>query len=332
MRQMLRFTLVIAPLVWALSAFSFSSATAAGQEKSPDDKVAVVDGTVISRAELDRGVARMAKMQPGRQPGAVSDDKQLRELQEQALETLIRNELLYQASQKAGIIIDDKVVDEQIAQLKKRFPSEEDFKTALAQIPATEDALRQQIRQQMASRQYIDKEFAGKIEIPDQEVKAYYDEHPEYFKVPAQVKASHILAKVDDQKDAAKKAAALDQIKKAQKRLQDGDDFATVAKEMSDGPSKEKGGELGYFSRGQMVKPFEDAAFSLKAGETSDIVETQFGYHLIRVEEEKEEGIVDYSQAQEKIKQFLKRQKLAEMVNKQATELEKSAKIEKFLD
>lgn len=329
MRQILRFTLVIIPLICALSAISFvSTATAAGEKKSPTEKVAVVNGAIITRAELDRSVARMAKMQHSQTTNA-DETKQLRE---KTLDALIRNELLYQASQKAGIKIEDKVVDEQIAQLKKRFSNEEDFQKALAQIPATEEALRLQIRQQMATRQYVDKEFASKIEIPDQEVKAYYDEHPQFFKVPAQVKASHILAKVDDQKDEAKKAAALEKIKKAQKRLQDGDDFATVAKEMSDGPSKDKGGELGYFSSGQMVKPFEDAAFALKVGETSDIVETRFGYHLIRVEDKKEAGQVPYDQAQKKIEQFLKRQKLIEMVNQQTAEMEKTAKIEKFLD
>jgi len=302
----------------------------AADQAPADDKVALVNGTAISRAQFNQGVSRMSKPQPGQEQPEAKD--QLKQVQAQALDALIRNLLLYQASQKAGVKIEDKAIDEQIGALKQRFPSEEEFNQALAQVPATVETLRQQIREQMAIRQYIDKEFADKAIVSETEAKAYYDEHPEYFKAPAQVKASHILAKVEEQNNADQKAAALDKIKKAQKRLEGGDDFATVAKEMSDCPSSSKGGELGYFSRGQMAKPFEDAAFAMKPGETSGIVETQFGYHLIRVEEQKPEGKVELAQAQPKIEQYLKRQKLMELVNKQVSELEKTAKIEKFLD
>lgn len=302
----------------------------AADQAPADDKVALVNGTAISRAQFNQSVARMSKTQPGQQQPEAKD--QLKQVQAQALDALIRNVLLYQASQKAGVKIEDKAIDEQISALKQRFPSEEEFNQALAQVPATVETLRQQIREQMAIRQYLDKEFADQAKASEDEVKTYYDQHPDYFKVPAQVKASHILAKVEDQNNAEQKTAALDKIKKAQKRLEGGDDFATVAKEMSDCPSSSKGGELGYFSRGQMAKPFEDAAFAMKPGETSGIVETQFGYHLIRVEEEKPEGKVELAQAQPKIDQYLKRQRMMELVNNQIRELEKTAKIEKFLD
>jgi peptidyl-prolyl cis-trans isomerase C len=312
-----------------LSGALITTAAVAADQTAPTDKVAVVNGSVITRMQLDQNVARLSKMQ-GAQDKPL-EGEQLKQLQDKALDALIRNELLYQASQKAGVKIEDSVINEQIDTLKKRFSSEDDFKKALAQIGATEDALRQQLREQLSIRKYVEEAFSPKATVSDAEVKTFYDQHPVYFKVPEQVKASHILVKVEDKNNAAQKAAALEKIKKAQQRLKNGEDFATVAKEMSEGPSSSKGGELGYFSRGQMVKPFEDAAFGLKPGEVSDIVETQFGYHLIKVEDKKPEGKVDFEEAKPKIEQYLKRQKLTELVNQQVSEMEKTAKIEKFL-
>ena len=109
------------------------------------------------------------------------------------------------------------------------------------------------------------------------------------IKKPEQVKASHILVKVDAGADEAKKAEARKKIQEIQQKVKAGGDFEALATENSDCPSKAKGGDLGFFERGQMVKPFEEAAFALKPGEVSGIVETQFGYHIIKVQEKKDE-------------------------------------------
>jgi len=107
---------------------------------------------------------------------------------------------------------------------------------------------------------------------------------------PEMVRASHILVKVDSKATAEEKAKALGKIKDIQKRIQSGEDFAQVAKEVSDCPSKENGGDLNFFQRGLMVPPFENAAFSMNPGDTSDIVETVFGYHIIRVTDKRAAG------------------------------------------
>ncbi len=154
---------------------------------------------------------------------------------------------------------------------------------------------------------------------------------PGFFKKPEQLKASHILIKVSDSKDEAKKAEAKKKIEMAQERLKKGEDFAVLAKEFSECPSSANGGDLGYFSRGRMVKPFEDAAYALKVNETSDIVETSFGYHIIRLTEKKAQEIVDYENAKVNITRHLKQQKTQKKVKEYLEEIRKSAKIEKFL-
>ena len=151
------------------------------------------------------------------------------------------------------------------------------------------------------------------------------------FKQPEQIKASHILIKVDAKADEAQKAEARKKIEEVQQKLKDGGDFAALAKEYSEGPSSAKGGDLGYFRRGQMVKPFEDAALALKPNEVSDIVETRFGYHLIIVYDTKPEQTLAYADVKDKISQRMKQEKIEKEAVQYVDKLKKDAKLEKFL-
>ncbi len=121
------------------------------------------------------------------------------------------------------------------------------------------------------------------------------------------------------------------EIAKIHQKLKDGQDFAALAREHSQGPSAENGGDLGYFGRGQMVKPFEDAAFALKPGEVSDIVETRFGYHLIKVFDKQPEGIMAYAEVKERLTEHLKAQRIDQEARNYIDTLKKDAKIEKFI-
>ena len=130
---------------------------------------------------------------------------------------------------------------------------------------------------------------------------------------------------------ADQKAEARKKIEAVQQKVKKGEDFATLAKTYSEGPSGPKGGDLGYFRRGQMVKPFEDAAFSLKPDETSEIVETQFGYHLIKVSDKKPAKKMTYAEVKDRLNEHLKKQKTDSEVNVYIETLRKDAKIEKFI-
>lgn len=130
--------------------------------------------------------------------------------------------------------------------------------------------------------------FKDEVVLSDGEVKAYYEENMDMFREKKKVKARHILFKLDEgaskEKEKQVKEKALAVLKKAQA----GEDFAALAKAHSEGPTAKNGGDLGYFSKGDMVKPFEEAAFNMKKGEISDLVKTRFGYHIIKVEDVKE--------------------------------------------
>ena len=312
----------------ALALLLFFLPAVAEEKKSSEDKIAMVNGVVITRSQYDREV-KIQRERVTRQGRKVTDD-QLPVLKNQVLEGLIEREILIQESRKAGINISDQKVDEQLAKIKKRYPDENEFKNALSQMDLSEDDVKNQIKHGLAIRELIDKQITDKVVITDKESKAFYDGNPQLFKQPEQVKASHILIKADANADEAKKAEAKKKIKEVQQKLKDGGDFSALAKEFSEGPSNVKGGDLGYFNRGQMVKPFEDAAFAMQPNEVSDIVETRFGYHLIKVYDKKPEQVLAYADVKDKLNEHLKKEKVAKQASEYVAKLRKNAKIEKY--
>ena len=302
----------------------------AAEEKPADTnkKVAVINGVVISQEQFDKELA-IHLNRISRQGQQLSDD-QMTQLKKNVLEGLIEREVLFQESRKADIKIADQAVDEQLAGIKKRFSGEEDYKKALSAMNLNEDEVKAQIARGLAIRELINQEIMNAIIISDADSKAYYDANLQMFKQPEQVKASHILIKVDANATDAQKAEARKKINDIQQKLKNGGDFAELAKEYSEGPSNVRGGDLGYFRRGQMVKPFEEAAFALQPNEVSDVVETRFGYHLIKVYEKKPEQTLAYSDVKEQIGQRMKQEKAEKEVAQYIEQLKKDAKIEVF--
>jgi peptidyl-prolyl cis-trans isomerase C len=312
--------------------FSLSSAVfpaLAAEKKHSAGKVATVNGSIITQRDFDRDFNQAQQM--FLRSGKHLSDSELTTFREKILQELINRELLYQDSLRKGIVIDEAQVDERLEELKKRFPSEEEFKTSLKDMDLSEAGFRSVMKRGIILEKFIDTQFAQKTTISEEESNKFYKENPDVFKKPEQVKASHILIKVDPEADDSEKTKAHKKLEKIQKKLEKGEDFAELAKEFSQGPSSTEGGDLGYFSRGQMVKPFEDAAFSLKSGDVSNIVTTRFGYHLIKVVDKKPETTVPYQEVKDNLDNFLKRKKVQEKISAHISQLEKKAKIEKFL-
>jgi peptidyl-prolyl cis-trans isomerase C len=301
----------------------------AADKKAPGDMVAVVNGAVIAQEEFDRVLdyERRRAAQSGQQ----IPDAQMAKIENSILDSLIVAELLFQESKKQGIQVKSETVTEQFMTVKQRFPSEAEYKKTLEENKITESKIRADIKRDMAIQQLIDKEVDQKVKITDEESKTFYDTNPRLFQQPERVKASHILIKVDEGASEEKKAEALKKIKEIQQKVQKGEDFAALAKTYSEGPSAPRGGDLNYFGRGQMVKPFEDAAFSMKPNETSDIVETKFGYHLIKVVDKQPAKKIVYADAKDRINKHLKDQKLRTDRQLYFDKLKKDAKIGKFL-
>lgn len=163
----------------------------------------------------------------------------------------------------------------------------------------------------------LDKLAAEGLEITDKEAREYFEKNREDFDIPEQVRARHIL--VDTEEEAQEIIS----------RLEKGEDFAEIAKEVSkDTGSKDKGGDLGFFSRGEMVKEFEEAAFSLKVGERSEPIKTSYGYHIIEKLEHKEAREVSYEEVADKVKEAIKKNKLPELRQELISKLKSEALID----
>lgn len=148
-------------------------------------------------------------------------------------------------------------------------------------------------RKDIIIKEYLRKEIEDKVTVSDEDAKKYYEENPDKFKEPEKVEVSHIL--VDTEAEANDILA----------KLKAGDDFAKLAKEKSKCPSKDKGGELGYISKGQTVPEFETAAFSLQPGQLSGVIKSQFGYHIIKVTAKQPEKIIPFDEIKDQLKQML---------------------------
>jgi len=287
--------------------------------------VAKVNGTPITRVELDRATKFMLA-QSKTTKELTADQK--KEANSAVLDQLISAELLYQAGKKLKIADIDKRIEAQMKLGKSKFPSTAAYDKALKESGLTEKELEEFARKEIYINNLIENEIASKITVTEADAKKFYDGNAEKFKQPETVQASHILIGIDPKASADEKNKAKEKTAALHKRAKAGEDFAALAKDNSTCPSAAQGGNLGYFAKGQMVPAFETAAFALKPGEISEVVETQFGYHIIKVTDKKPAGTVPFADAKKEIIDFLKIQKIQEDISKYVEKLRKEAKIE----
>jgi peptidyl-prolyl cis-trans isomerase C len=297
-----------------------------GKVAAEDNGIAVtVNGIVIKDADVDAKVSvymeRMAAQIP---PNMVEQYKT--QIRGQALESMIVEQLLTEQIKKAGIDITEKDVNDKLNEIVAAQPggmTMESFKTMLAAQGQSFDVVKGQIKKTLGYEKLL-----GAIEVNDAEAKAFYNENKEDFNTPEQVKASHILIKVAPTATPEEKAAAKAKIDGLLKQVKAGGDFAALAKENSDCPSKAKGGDLGFFDRSSMVKEFADAAFAMKVGQVSNVVETQFGYHIIKVTDRKEGGLTPFDKAKADIVKSFQDKKKSELFKQLIEKVKAGANIE----
>jgi peptidyl-prolyl cis-trans isomerase C len=289
--------------------------------------VQLVNGVPITRAELDRTVKALLA-QNGMPP--LLPPEMMKQAEEMALNQLISTELLYQEAGKIEIKDLDKLVAEQLVQGKAKFASEADYEKAFKESGMTPMEVRENARKLIIIKMYVENRFASKETVTDAEAKKFYDENVEkYFKKSDRVKASHILIGVDRKATPEEKRSAREKAEAILRRVQAGEDFAAIARKESTCESAARGGDLGIFGKGQMTPPFEKAAFALKPGEVSSVVETMYGYHIIKVAEKIGASTEPFEQVMSKIVDFLKEEKVKKAVSAYVEELRGKAKMEK---
>lgn len=266
------------------------------------DPVAVVNGRNISSAELRQAInQRLARS--GRSIDDLPPKMQLVGYH-QALDDLIVDDLLGEKAK--DIEIDEKTVEENLSRFRAQFDSEEAMIEAIQRNGETLDDLKAAIRDNLRKRKWIGDRITEDVAISDEEAQAFYEENKSSFAQPPMVRASHILLTTPEdlsEEEVAEKKRAIEQLKK---RIDEGEDFAVLAKEFSEDPgSKDKGGDLDFFTKDRMVPEFAEAAFAAETGSVTDPVKTQFGWHIIHVTDRKEAREVPFEEAKEQIVGFL---------------------------
>jgi peptidyl-prolyl cis-trans isomerase C len=277
------------------------------------------------KADAPKAAAPAAAATPAGAPGGappgvagVPADKR-DEVLRGVLDQLVAYHLLAQESRARKLAVPDTDVDARLADIKKSFPTEEAFKQGIAAQGLTMDQLKAQAKTSLEVAKVIDSEVNSKVAVQDPEVKNFYDQNIDRFKQGDSVHAAHILIGVPQNATADAKAEAKAKATAVLKTVKAGGDFATLARANSQDPgSAPNGDDLGFFPKGQMTPAFEEAAFKLKPGATSGLVETPFGFHIIKVLEKRAPRTAPFEEVSGQIKDFLtqgqREQKLEQFV------------------
>lgn len=285
-----------------------------------------VNGTVITEGQVDAKVKPMLERRMSQMDPNMAEQLKKRS-RAQMLDRMITEQLLDEQVAKANITVSDSDVNDKISEiLKQQNLSIDTFKALLAAQGQSYEQVQQQIKKSVGYEKVFEKQ-SGAVEVNDAEALAFYEENKAGFSTPEELGASHILIKVAPSATPEEKAAAKEKAEKLLKEIKADANFAELAKANSDCPSKEVGGDLGTFPRGRMVKEFEDAAFGMKVGQVSDVVETQFGYHIIKVTSRKDAGVTPFEEAKTEIVARLKQGKLGRLSKEYIDKLKAEAKI-----
>jgi len=295
-----------------------------------DRVAAVVNNDIITLSELQKRAAPEITRLAQETSGAERSQKQS-VVMKKALDAMIDEKIIDSELRELKVTIGDKEVDAAVEEVKKSYNlTDEQLTLAVAKEGITLADYREQMRKQIARYKLINEKVRKNIKVSDADVKSEYDRMMRSEGEDYEVHIRHILVAVPRNapqtqvEEARRKAVAI-----AAEARQPGVDFAELAKKRSEGSSSSDGGDLGFFKRGTMVPEFEKVAFSLKTGEVSDPVRTQFGWHVLKLEEIRKLGMKPLVEVRPEIEERLRRQQAERLTTQYLETLRNAAVVEK---
>jgi peptidyl-prolyl cis-trans isomerase C len=263
-----------------------------------------VNGEDVKKDDLELAVHNM-ELQAGRPLPAEQRDEVYRGM----LDQMIAFRLLKQETQRRQVTATDAELDQAMKQVRSQFPTDAAFQDALKAQKITLDELRKETRSNLLISKMLDQEITPQLTVKPSEVSAFYEKNPDKFQQPETIRASHVLIAVPQNADATTRQKAREKAEDVLKQAKAGADFAKLAQTYSNDASKNRGGDLGYFPKGQMVPTFDAAAFALQQpGQLSGVVESPFGYHVIKLTDRKPAHTVPFGEVSSRIEQFLQQE------------------------
>jgi len=314
-------------------------------EADNKDVAVTINGIVITESQIEEKIApqmdRMAK-QPGRKMPPSFLEQSKAQLKQRIIEDMIVETLLDEKVKENNIVITEEDVTNQINEmLAQQKMSLDDLKALLEARGTSYDQWKEQMQfpRRMAYQRLIEAQFEGRVSITEEDAQKYYSENTKQFEQPEQVRVSHILIRPDtadpnaDPNDA--KAEAKAKAQNLLEQIRTGADFAELAKATGGYPSAPKGGDIGFGQksdmasgrRGSWVQPFEKAAFALEVGQVSDVVETTFGYHIIKVTDHKDAGVTTFEEVKDDLINMLEERRKNELARQYIEDLKAGATI-----
>ncbi|MGE5235923.1 MAG: peptidylprolyl isomerase [Acidobacteriota bacterium] len=287
----------------------------------PSETVLRVDGIDISRPEFELAKAAAQEQAKGQQLEPAVAVRH-------AVDQLVGRALLVEAARQAGINVTDAQVQAGLEQQRARVGGAEALAKLGTSFGFTEADLIVMERARLLVGRYVQEQLAPKLVPTEDQIQAYFKGHPDDFKHPEQLRVRVILKQVTAAQGEEGWTAAKAAVEAAAKRIAAGEDFAKVAAEVSDDPSKAEGGDLGWVYKGLLLPELDAAAFALKPGQVSPVVRSQIGYHLIKVEEQRGPGSYSLDEVKPRLKEFLTQREIGGAVAKLIAERRPTAKIE----
>jgi len=259
----------------------------------------------------------------------VQDEQQLVQM---ATQRVVEQTLLAQEARRTNVQPNELRLAEMMQTLETQAGGRQALESNIGQFGMSYDQLRQFIREMELSRALIEKQISPTIQVSDEEVKTFYDENSQLFDAEAQVHARHIIFNATLEADAKTVAEARAKAEAARQRALVGEDFAELARELSEGPSAPNGGDLGFFTKGQTAPAFAAAAFALEPGGISPVVRTPFGLHVIKVEEKRPAGRLPLDEVFDHVRNLLIQKKTGENVGRLVESLADKATVVNLVD
>ncbi len=296
----------------------------------PDEVLARVGDHLIRWEEVDVAVTVLSQQLASY--GRSASEAQIPSLRYDVLQQMITHVLVLEDARGHEPANLDEQVKKQVETIKVQRGGEEAFNAALKEMNLTPAYFARRVREDMIVSDRLQHIAEAQVKVTPEDVRSFYDDNQEKFKMPERVRASHILIQVPQDATADVKKAKRTQIESVQTMLKNGDKFTDLARKFSEDPvSARNGGDLGFFGRGQMVSDFEAVAFDLKTNEVSDIVTTKFGYHILLVTEHQPAGLRGFDESKADIEKYLRYNQGQEIAAQHIKKLRDAGKIEVLL-
>lgn len=279
-----------------------SAATAFPDSLLTDEVVATVNSEEILGSDLKVLAYTTTAASPDSLKNAAFNNR--------LLDQMIDRIVFSQEATAAGVTVADTLVENMLGQFIMQFGGEERVGAMLAEMGLKREHIAKSFRRDMVIREYVQSKVEPSIVVEEADSRAYYDQNQASFAAVDSVRARHIILMFRPDDTDETRAQRRQQITDIHKRARAGEDFAQLARQYSQDGAAQNGGDLGYFPREMMVKPFSDVAFSLRKGQISDVVETQFGYHVIQCVDKKTARKVTYEEARPRVDAMLRQRAL----------------------